>query len=279
MVEDVETLAELLCGTPLAGRAIDVWELEGSERIFQVGIEESELLATWTAARSLLDQTGRWPVVANSLPDGRRNDMDSAASESGPEALAAIREARDRSWPPFPLSDRLAFHLNRTRARYGSAPDPAEILAALRPDVSDVELDRWLLEWEERRYPNAGPEDIGPMWFFDHGSPLMFLPVGSGPEMLNYLEFWGEQAVPGSSANRLIAIFDYWRKRYDAELIAHFGTILLFVVGRPPNDLEDAWNLAVQQRLIAPHTERDYAVRQFARALIRRPTWMLHSRP
>ena len=107
----------------------------------------------------------------------------------------------------------------------------------------------------------------------------MFLPVGSGPETLNYLEFWGEQAVPGSSANRLIAIFEYWRERYDAELIAHFGTILLFVVGRPPNNLEDAWNLAVQQRLIAPDTQSSYAIRQLARALIRRPTWMLHSRP
>jgi hypothetical protein len=290
VVDDAKTLADLLRGTPLEGRSIDVWEMADAEVAFALPITEDECLTAWRSARALVDDIGRWPLVANAYPKGRRSTLSVAQdfrSGDGPtvisrgeQAISAIRECVKSQRPPFPLAKRLTFQLNNTRARCGTAPEPDEVLAALPNDVSDLELDKWLLEWEEQRQPTVGREDYGaPLWFFDKGSPLAFFPITSGAEILSYLDFWGEQAVPGLTPERLLAILESWRVRFDAELFAHWGTMLSLVVGRPPATLEEAWALASEQDLIAPDTTRSRTIRGLARALIGHPTWLLHSRP
>ena len=290
MVDDAKALADLLRGVPLEGRSIDVWEMEGAETAFAIPIAEDECLSTWRSARALLDDIGRWPLVVNAYPKGRRSNLSVAQRfwsadrptvvARGEQAISAVRECVDSRWPPFPLAERLTFQLNNTRARCGAAPDADEVRAALPNDVSDLALERWLFEWEEQRQPTVACEDYGVrLWFFDKGSPLTFFPISSGAEILNYLEFWGEQAVPGLTGERLTAILEYWRVRFDAELFAHWGTMLSLVVGRPPATLEEAWVLASEQDLIAPDTTRSRTIRGLARALIGHPTWLLHSRP
>jgi hypothetical protein len=73
----------------------------------------------------------------------------------------------------------------------------------------------------------------------------------------------------------------YWEKRYGAELVANLGTMLEFTVARPPQTMAEAWELAVEQDLVAPHTIGGpcLPLRAHARALLQRPTWLLHSRP
>lgn len=79
----------------------------------------------------------------------------------------------------------------------------------------------------------------------------------------------------------MITVLEYWRRAYGAELVANFGTMLEFVVARPPETLDAAWELAVQQDLIARSTlaGRGVTIRDHARTLISRPTWFLHNRP
>ena len=62
---------------------------------------------------------------------------------------------------------------------------------------------------------------------------------------------------------------------------ANWGTMLQFVVARPPRTLEQAWTLALQQHLVARDTLTGPGVpfRDHARTLIARPTWFLHCRP
>ena len=58
----------------------------------------------------------------------------------------------------------------------------------------------------------------------------------------------------GAMTERLIATLASWPDRYGAELVAHWGTMLHFVVTRPPNTLEDASNFALEHDLVAPGT-------------------------
>jgi hypothetical protein len=57
--------------------------------------------------------------------------------------------------------------------------------------------------------------------------------------------------------------------------------MLEFVVTRPPATLEDAWQVAYEQVLVAPGTIRApvVALRRHAQALVGRPGWFLHERP
>jgi hypothetical protein len=110
----------------------------------------------------------------------------------------------------------------------------------------------------------------------------MFYPTPSGPCSIAYAPFYGEQGgMPGLTSQRLITILEFWRRRYGAELVANWGTMLQFVVARPPTTLEDAWNLALQQDLVAQDTLTGpgISLRDHARTLIERPTWFLHCRP
>lgn len=109
---------------------------------------------------------------------------------------------------------------------------------------------------------------------------LLFLPFGSGAETLAVLAFWGQE-LPGSTPERLVAILEYWNRLYAAELVANWGTMLQFVVSRPPHTLKDSWTLAVEQELIAPATLvlPGVSLRNHARVLIDRDRWFLHERP
>jgi hypothetical protein len=203
----------------------------------------------------------------------------------GERVFAEVRAAQEQAWKPSPLESRLQYQLGSTRARCGSAPEPAEILNQLASDVRDPELERWLLEWEEHRQPTTEPMHSWHLdWFFDTtGFPaLMFYPTSSGSCSIAYAPFYGEQGgMPGLTTERLITILEFWRRTYGAELVANWRTMLQFVVAHPPTNLENAWKLAVQQDVIAQDTRTGPSItlRDHARALIDRSTWFLHCRP
>jgi hypothetical protein len=74
--------------------------------------------------------------------------------------------------------------------------------------------------------------------------------------------------------------FKAWQA-YGAELVAHFGTMLQFVVSRPPQTLDQAFALAVQQNAVAPCTLAlpGVSLREHVRALMCVDKWFLHERP
>lgn len=57
------------------------------------------------------------------------------------------------------------------------------------------------------------------------------------------------------------------------------GTMLEFLVERPPRTLDEAWPLAGEHDLLATSTLSSRALRDHARALLGRRTWFLHDRP
>ena len=149
-------------------------------------------------------------------------------------------------------------------------------------------LDRWLMDWEEERRPTTGA--VGGQhleWFFDpEGARLIFSCASSGPRALAYQEFWGfapsdERGRDHYLLDSLVAVLEYWEEDYGAQLVANWGTMLQFVVERPPRTLHAAWPLAREHDLIAGDTFRraGLSTREHARALIDRGDWLLHSRP
>jgi len=301
MSDEARALERLLAGSALAGRPVSCFALPRSgEHVLAVKTDPAALTAEWSVARGLLDQTGRWPVASTSWstrgtelrdwsfwmdPRGEKQlpplARQAAASLSGVEALAAIGAARR---PDEPLDEMLEFHLDATRRRCGDAPDPAAVRAALAPDATEADLDGWLLAWEETRTPTAGPEhaDVDD-WYYPEPeydeTYLLFLPTRVGPDALAYIEFNAEDGVAGATTERLIAVLSSWHERYGAQLVAHWGTMLQFAVSRPPQSLDDAWELAGEHELIAPGTDPTTVRRDCARWLWQRPTWFLHERP
>jgi hypothetical protein len=78
-----------------------------------------------------------------------------------------------------------------------------------------------------------------------------------------------------------VAVLHHWSDRFGAELVAHYGTMLQFVVDRPPTTLDDAFIVAWQQELVAECTtvKPGVPVRHHARVLVGRERWFLHDRP
>jgi hypothetical protein len=233
-----------------------------------------------------LDPRGERPVPPSICAAARKLD--------GSRVIEEIWAAQ----PSYQWLDqrRLDWQLDSTRTRCGVAPAQEKVLAALRdPDrkryrwsasdgsPSEHDLEYWLFDWEERETPTPAPEMVDhDDWFVapELESHLLFLPTPRGPESLAYVDFYAiEQGVSRVTAERLIAVLTLWEGRYGAELVADWGTMLQFVVSRPPDTLDEAWELAVDLDLIGPSGKAWVHVRDGARYLWRRPTWFVHCRP
>jgi hypothetical protein len=142
-----------------------------------------------------------------------------------------------------------------------------------------IEFRRLVPDAEDRASQNAGSTYLE--WFepTDMDVAVILLPTPHGWHAPAYLSFFGAEGPGG--AEKLVAILRLWHDRHGAELLAHYGTMLEFVVDRPPQTIDEAWQLAREQVLIAPCTTapRGVPLRQHARALIGRSTWFLHERP
>jgi hypothetical protein len=312
MVQDASELAALLAGGPLDSRPVYTIELSRSdETVMTVPVDAQDLTRQWTHARSLLADTGRWPIAAGMfwsrprLPPSRETfwldprdqrphpatTIAAAKELDGQRALEEIWRAR-RNWD---WRDRLDWQLEATRKRCGSAPEPQTVLDALTDQrraryrwsgpvgsPSELELEFFLLEWEEQHTPTRSPENPDrDDWFTRAPAPhLLFLPTRHGPETLAYQTIYAaDDGVRGATYERLIAILTTWETRYGAELVANWGTMLQFTVSRPPDTLQQAWELAVDIDLIGPNSGPEPHQRDNARYLWRRPTWFVHCRP
>ena len=298
-----EDLERLLRGTVLQDRwVLDLDEAESGEAVLGVDVRSAdEVLDAWRTVERLLPLTRRWPIIAGMVDVSAQPLFDLSTlpstdrSESARLALRVFAEhekakahaddeieGRTRTYRDF-----LTFHIGNTEHRCGEAPSEAEITGALPDSASEVALDRWLMNWEEQRQPTTGQEGGGHLgWFFASDGPQLILTLApSGPLTLAYTGFWGFEPTTeygfGHSLAGLIAVLRYWEDRYGAKLVANWGTVLQFVVERPPESLDAAWDLARQQHLIAPDTfaRAGLATRAHARALLDRRDWLLHSRP
>lgn len=311
-VDSVSALVSALAGTPLENRPVVMLPiLDTGECAYAVEIVGKEVESAWRVARGLVGETGRWPLVVMSWSGreqtGWENQLRSedlfsrfmyeqASSTTGQDVspAAILRAAdsvdvsafldtmaagRDRLWK---LEQALQYELDTTEWLCGSAPRRSEVQVArlgVRPVSTHHDLDRWLLEWERTHGARPEPEDARTPWF-DLGlsrASLLFMPTSNSWDSLAYIHWYGM----ARGAEPYIALGRQWSRRFGAELVANFGTMLQCLVTSPPETIDDAWELARQHDLIAPCTLAlpGIRLRHYAVGLLGCDRWFLHERP
>jgi hypothetical protein len=266
----------------------------------------------WEEARAALGVTGRWPLLVwewdgldgpgwlRRLADDRirlRAWQAELRYATGDHTLGRPEFVMTIPTPEAALADRrrrfeaevydasvVAAVLSQTERDYGQVPTPAELRAACGDPAPMLVAERWLLDWELAHEPLVGPPldghlDGGLPSFRDRYLAVVLLPVANGWDVLVHRSFPSGGAL--GSVERLMAVVRSWHERFGAELFAHTPTTAHFVVEHPPQTIDEAWPLAIEQYAVAPDTLQLAGVplRRHAQALVGRESWFLHDKP
>ena len=274
--------------------------LDTGERAWVAAIPVKERKVFWQAARAVSEQTGRWPVVTTlwsevgDPPEAERlsDDLFNRFSyEQGP--------ARDDLTPASFIATSAAIEpeeLLSELAAIGSGLDESDEIDIWKRQLETdgipldgfeeawaacngdrLRFERWLADLEERS-GKADPERGRQTDFEPDNTWLVMLPSPHSEDTLAYLHWFGmERGQPDG----FIALLRSWRETYGAELFAHYGTMLEFVVTRPPQEMDAALRLAREHDLAAPCTLAlpGIPLHHHARGLIAHHEWFLHERP
>ncbi|MGC4812725.1 DUF4253 domain-containing protein [Micromonospora sp. DT228] len=269
-------IATALRGTALAGHPVE----EGLGGTILVGdVDPTRLREAWQAAHSVLPVTGRWPVFT--LPGGLDHEPDAAEIDELDRA--------SRTVDPWSVYRRYVDEepLDRKRVEYSVRAAPGDEFVATALDqlgdtITAAALDRWTydalladpsLAARAARY-HENLAGVGSWHTFDRVQ-LVLLPTASqwlAPAWVGYHGAGGD----GWDAAWAAAMRE-WDQRWGAGLVAAWGTMLQFVVDRPPRPGQQAWELAGQ--LLAVGGSLQYQQWQLALAVAGSDAWFLHDRP
>lgn len=263
MIETLEELRQVLSGTPLQGRRTVALPVRGGDpRVLAIEVQSHEVLDTWKIARDLISVTGRCPV-AMSVWESTGNWAEALAQAELFDARqfeTELGRADDVS-PSGLIEASQTIDVDGMLARLEAEYD--------LPDEDDFEDDRPL-----------GEDPAHMRWFEPRNQPvaLMLMPSPRSWETLAYFSWFAAQTI-GTLA--VLAVARRWAQRYEAKLVAHWDTMLQYIVGRPPSTIEEARVLAREHTLIAPCTTLlpGVSLEAHAHALIDRDRWFLHERP
>jgi hypothetical protein len=308
MIQRAEALRDTLSGSLLDGReVVAVPVLDTGAVAFAVPIASAEIEAVWRAARALVDRTGLWPVAstfwsAGSVPFAQKvleedffsrfyyeeaPNPDDVEPRSLCERAEKVNVAEflsskeSEAEEDYGLDEYMESELDEVESRCGERPESEQIGRSTvdgKPIRTRYQFERWLHEFERARGFEADSEGARQEWFSQDPSVLLFLPTRSGWESLAYLNWYG---TSDCGCEYYIALGKAWERRFGAELVAHYGTMLQSLVSRPPMSIEEAFPLAREHHLAGPCTLDlpGLLLRDYASALVGWDRWFLHERP
>ena len=258
------------------------------------------MLSCWRLLRSLIDKTNMYPLLTDStwssatgnwqedmneqnyfirseyLYEQKNGFIESVAPESIANAAKSLNGEAiiNRRIKEYHREDNRVWwesklylqDLEATKQDYDLTPSSREVETALNSEaiITDIDFERYLdyQEW----YDISSSKTL----------PLLLLPTPNSWETLAYIHFFGSQ-----NSTEDIAILKYWHDKYDAELVAHYLTMLQFFVNNKPQTPIEAYKLAAQHYEFAPCTltKPGVAIREHAKALLHIDRWFLHERP
>jgi Domain of unknown function (DUF4253) len=297
-----EALLLSLQGTPLHALPWLRVPVPGSDEIAWVAsIPGADRKHLWQAARARLGNTGRWPLVTtlwsgpvdasdpSPLSDelfGRfpyeqgpaRDDVSPrsyiATSQSAdPDAMLADLARRDGDG----LDEQSRLHIWRDELSRAGVPLDGFDEAWHACGGDRLRFEHWLAQ-QEALHGVADPALGRQEGFAPDNAWLVLLPTPHSEHALAYLHWYG---IDRGTVEGFIRLLRAWREGYAAELFAHYGTMLEFVVQHPPADIEAAFPLARAHELAAPCTTilPGIALRHYALGLVGQGEWFLHERP
>jgi hypothetical protein len=281
---DLDQIEAAFVGTPLAGLPIGHGP---SGTVLVTDIDPNRLHEAWQAADTLVPVIGRLPVmITDDFDDALRITPEPAPGPSESE-LCAFAEAAESSEPW------LAYRhysedddVDEGEVEYYACGMAGVDLTAL---VSDVALptprqaleralyDRLLANADLHARVLAGVRFVTQTgyWYTPDSVLLMLLPTSDVRSSGYWVDFYG--ALTREYQQRLAEVLAQWRARWDARLVASWGTMLQFQVGRPPAPGDEAWTAAGQLKALAPNL--DLSRWELAVALPAGDAWFVHNRP
>jgi hypothetical protein len=303
MLDNAQEISSLLKGSFLENRQIKTLAIPQSPQVaLTMAISQAESLAAWQLLRSLVSQTQRYPVIIINWSDDdyfsrfyyQEEQVIGKIVSTSPEAIisqvsdidiAAFLEQQSQELFPQYLEDALEYSLELIKKQFGTSPKISEVKKLVDNQIikSELELETWLEQWERENFPEAKASNLIDTiyldWFEHNDSlDLILLPTSNGWESLAYIHWFGASTV---GTPLVMALLKKWYHQYQAELVCHYGTMLQMSVGRSPDNLEEAFNLAWEQFAIAPCTLLlpGVRLREHACALLAVQRWFLHERP
>lgn len=319
MIQTLEKLAKILQSTVLKDSNIASIEIPESKRLaFAIEVPRPTMLDCWCLLRSLMDATQMYPILTDFFVDRTQNwhqdlvkadffnrgdylyeqqagyfnnvspesIINAAKGINGEEVIKSRIEQFDRiadeAWRE---SDWYLQDLEETQRNFTVSPNPQEAKTALNSGkiITEIDFERWLFNWQLDNVPQeqllAIPDLTYLEWYdlsIRDTVPLLLLPTLNSWDTLAYIHFYG--AINSAEA---IAILKHWYDIYDAELVAHYDTMLHFFVRQKPQTLSEAFELACQHYEFAECTLilPGVSIREHARALLHIERWFLHERP
>lgn len=314
MLESIAQLRHALDGSSLSNQDIvRVPPAPGNDEIvFAIDVNGIDAMEAWRLLRSLTSITGRWPLLtmmhtnradswerqvgeadlfsrfyfAEEKRDARLGDSPADIIAAAAGINVAEQFARFPADASLEITDALETAKQETLLQYGTAPVIDDRAAFLTGEsISTLkQLERWFLQWEIENcveplaLPEYGLTHID--WYTPNyeSHALLLMPSLRGWEAPAYINWFASYLC---NSQFIVALLREWHEQYGAELVAHYGTMLQFMVSRRPATIEEAFELAWQQHTVSPCTLilPGVSVRNHARALLQTDRWFLHERP
>jgi len=273
---DRAELAAHFAGTVLEGLPVE----DAHAGAFVIsGIDPSGLLAAWRTARALVPATGRWPVlITDEWGRGWEPDPEPPPTDELDELDEVARTfdpwAGCRSWMNDPLAEEAPY---AARGFFGTdlsgvvhpPPDPFETRGAFERRLYEhILTDPELTARVRTATRSVVSTDY---WYVPERVQMLLLPTAVPWLAAAWVDLFEVDAED------LAAALYQWYRRCGAELVAAWGTMLQFVVARPPSPGDDAW--AVAGQILAQSSHLDISQWELAVAVADGETWVIHRRP
>ncbi|GLZ35339.1 hypothetical protein Lesp02_75260 [Lentzea sp. NBRC 105346] len=283
MRNDLDRIEAAFAGTPLAGLPI---EHGPSGTVLVADIDPNRLHEAWQAADALVPVIGRRPVmVTDDFGDTlTRPEPEPGPSESELQAFVAAAESSDpwltyRHYSEDDEGDQgeIEYYARGMAGVDLTALVPDVALPTSRPALERALYDRVLAD------PNLYAQVLGSVgfvtqtdyWYTPDSVLLMLLPTSDVRSSGYWVDFFG--ALTPEYQQKLAEVLAQWHHRWDARLVASWGTMLQFQVGRRPAPGDEAWTAAGQLKALAPNL--DLSQWEVAVALAAGDAWFVHNRP
>ncbi|MCG5460515.1 DUF4253 domain-containing protein [Micromonospora sp. MED01] len=282
--DELARIEAAFVGTPLAGLPIGHGP---SGTLLVADVDPDRLHEVWQAADALVPVIGRRPVMVT-------DDFDDALTirskpEQGPSEseLRAFVEAAASSEPWLTYrhhrvdqqvdEDEIEFYARGTTGVDLTALVPDVVLPTPLPVLERALYDRLLADADlhAQVLGNVRLVTQTDYWYTPDSVLLMLLPTSDVRASAYWVDFYG--ALTEEEQQRLAEVLAQWRHRWDARLVASWGTMLQFQVGRRPTPGDEAWAAAGQLKALAPDLELSQW--EVAVALAAGDAWFVHNRP